>query len=216
MLSAAEKLALFKRIRELEREFYPNHEGEILSTKAVDGIIHVATAQKTLHKEGWLEKYVKTIAENHIRSAQQAKSLIIKNKNLPKGQKLTNQVDKYGPPRKLKPGSCFHIMKIRFSRMPDYQDQREYVRMAFLILGFEYEVRLGRNQFFDFQRKIKFARKWDAEIEGEVTEETEHGFLIPNGKLKSLLADRKMIIGQASSQPQPPAENSESVAAQGI
>lgn len=177
MLNESQRIELVKRIRALEAELFPNYPEQILGIKAVEGIINYGLAQNTLFKEGWLEKQVKSKAENHIRN--------IAHKAGPVEKKMAVKIEaarkasqpSYDPPRRLDALDCQHSIRFTFGKIPDYQEQKNHYRVAFMALGFEFEAHFDKKTWLKFLSQAK-KMKFEATVAGELEAESGRGFML--------------------------------------
>ena len=165
----------------MEREFYPDHKEDILSTKTIEGLIAQGIAQNTLNKEGWLEKQIRARADNHLKNSKLVRVVQAKNANLKRGEpRFTTQIDRYGPDRPLSPTKSENWLVFHLITKPEFQEKDKYFRFVMLFLDFECEIHVGKNKFNALLRAFSEHGFVAAEIKGRVKEETPKGFLLPD------------------------------------
>lgn len=178
MISIQERTQQFKRIRAIEREAYPDNTEEILAAKTINAIIDMAVKQNTLHKEGWLEKYVLNTIKSQLQNSKEGEKLRAKNANLPKGEKLRADPWLNIKPRALKPIPSEHLVRLTISAMPDYQEMKDYFRILTLLHDFDCEVHIPRAEFEAFLKRVQGCSSFVSEVRGSIVEETPKGFLM--------------------------------------
>lgn len=186
MISVSEKTALLKLIRSYELKYFPDYKEQILSTKAAEALIAYGEAQKSLTKDGWLEKQVKNKCENHIRNIQnngdqKTKAMAAA---IEKEKKLEKKI--FDQPRPLRMKETRHRVTFYLTEVPDYQEQKSFYRVGFLALGFECEFQISKPAWEKFLSQVKANRKrpWELAVFGELVNESERGFLLSNAKVE--------------------------------
>lgn len=192
------QMLLPEHIRRVENKLFKE---QILSDKAVQGIVRRAINANKTTDNAWIENIVRAECKVTLKNRQDAPKLKAINSQRPPDKQLSGISQYNDEPKPLAAMESTGYLTLIIPGVPEYQRCTKYVRFIIRYLGYDCEVRVKPQNFETFLAAI-VKPKSSATVSGNI-EETPHGFLMQEGHIRFTKAKLLKKIHQIQPQATP-------------